>query len=256
MAALALPICTRTLLQTARLSTPIVTIRPQHIRRRITHIRLREASHKSIRHIPTPLHALLKQVCRNPLIIPGHMRVVFQHTRPMHRKPGQHAHILEIARPPKPQQGKLLVHTIGIPCPLLRRISEISVQTPTQIRIRDIHRPDIEIPRRQTLVRPLDAQHRPVDDSLVTLLIEPETRDLRKQVVKPGSRPGVAMRPRDSNVRSAIHGVIRPQRLQPLQNPVPDRRVPGLRVEDEVHESVAGVIRVAHDKSPRVQPLP
>jgi hypothetical protein len=123
MTVLAQPIRTRTLLQTAHLSTPIIAPCPQHVGRRIAHIRLREASNEPVRRICRALDALLEQISSNPLIIPARMRVVLQHTRPVDRKPGQHAHILEVACSPEPEEGKLLVHTVAVLRPLFGWIS-------------------------------------------------------------------------------------------------------------------------------------
>jgi uncharacterized protein (DUF736 family) len=59
-------------------------------------------------------------------------------------------------------------------------------------------------------MRALDAQYRTVNDSLVTLLVEAQARDLRQEIVEPRTRPGVRMRARDSNIGDAVHRVIRP----------------------------------------------
>lgn len=105
-------------------------------------------------------------------------------------------------------------------------------------------------------MRPLDRRHRPIHHRLITLLIKPQTRHLRQQVVEPRARPAVRVRARHGDVGPAVHGVRRPQRGDALENAVAQRRVARLRVEHEVHEARARVADLADDEGAREDALP
>lgn len=105
-------------------------------------------------------------------------------------------------------------------------------------------------------MRPLDRQDRPIHHGLITLLIKPQTRHLRQQVVEPRARPAVRVRARDGDVGPAVRGVRRPQRGDALEDAVAQRRVARLRVEHEVHEARARVADLADDEGAREDALP
>jgi hypothetical protein len=59
----------------------------------------------------------------------------------------------------------------------------------------------------------------------------------------------------DRNIRLWIHRIIRSKILQSLQDAIADSSVSGLRIQDQVNESIIRIVRISNDESSRVDSL-
>lgn len=275
MARLRLAVGAGTRLEAARLPGAVVAVSTKNIGRRVSHGGLREARHEALGRLRISLDRLLKQNGRDALVVAADVRVVAQHRRPVDREPRQHADALAVRRPLEPQQRERLVDVVGVLGALLGGVGEVRPRAAVEVGVGYGGGAEVEealvlvstgpaIQKKggrganllKRLMRPLDRQHRPIHHRLITLLIKPQTRHLRQQVVEPRARPAVRVRARHGDVGAAVHGVRRPQRGDALEDAVAQRRVARLRVEHEVHEARARVADLADDEGAREDALP
>jgi hypothetical protein len=145
VACLRLAVGTRAGHEVAHLARAIVTVRAENIGRRIAHVGLGEARHKTVGSLVIVLDRLLKEVGGHSLIVAGNMRVVAQQRGWVDREPSQHADVLAVGGSLEAQQSQGLVNIILVLDPLRLGVGQIRVGAPVDVGVGYVGSAKVEV---------------------------------------------------------------------------------------------------------------